>query len=97
MAGPGVVSFDTATAQSLSKLITAVDNDVDQHRSQVITYANNLESTWHPETPAKSQFYDDFNQYCAAMTTISDVGKRLITGLTNEIQAFNNTESVQGF
>jgi len=90
---PGLFSFDVALAQQVVQIFTAIDQDVNQYKSQIINLVGQLESSW--QSPNKASFYNDWGPYCNALLCICDTGPRLVNGLNHEITYVTDAEQVQ--
>lgn len=89
----GVFSFNLGEAENVKKYLVAVDSDVSQYLSQLISQVGQLEQTW--QSPNKGSFINDWNSYCTSLGTINQIGPKLVAALTSEINVVTQAEQVQ--
>ncbi len=88
----GIFSFNIGEAENVKKYLTAVDNDVNQYLSTLITQVGQLENSWN--SPNKGSFINDWNSYCTSLSQISQIGPKLVNALNQEINLVQQAEQV---
>jgi uncharacterized protein YukE len=92
MSGGGLFSFNIGEAETVKKYLVAVDSDVSQYLSTLISQVGQLEQTWN--SPNKGSFINDWNSYCSSLGTINNIGPKLVAALTQEINLVQQAEGV---